>query len=70
MVLDSLRQSRRRLAAVGEGGEEGDVERVRQPQNIGDQAIVFVQTHDDPFRHRRREQFLRFLQRLLDPPSR
>ena len=65
-----LRQARRRLAAVGERGEKCDVEGVRQSQHVGNQAIVFVQTHDHTLRHGRREQFLRFLQRTRDFPSR
>ena len=62
-----LRKARCRFAAIGERGEERDVERVREPENISDESIMFVECHGDLLDHRRREQFTRPLERLGVP---
>jgi dihydroflavonol-4-reductase len=51
-----LGQRRRRLAALGERGEEGDVERVREAEDVGDQAVVALEVHLDERGHRRLEE--------------
>ena len=50
------RQFRRGLAALGERGEEGDVERVRETEHVGDQAVVIIEAHHHLLGHGRREQ--------------
>ena len=58
------REPRRGLAALGERGEERDVERVRQPEHVGDQPVVALEIHLDERRHRRLEQRARRRGRL------
>ena len=55
---------RRGFAAFGERGEEGDIERMREAENIGDQAVMIIEAHDHLFGHRRREQRLHRLERF------
>jgi hypothetical protein len=49
-------QAGRGLAALGQGREEGDVERVRQAEHVRDEPVVALQIHLDQGRHGRGEQ--------------
>src|SRR5690606_13582603 len=49
------RKLRRRFAAFRKRGEERDVERVRKTEDVGDQAIVIVETHLELLDHGRGE---------------
>ena len=51
-----LRETRSRLTAAGQRGEECDVERVGQTQHVRDQPVVLVERHDHLLRHRGGEQ--------------
>ena len=51
-----FRKLRRSLTALRERREERDIQRVRQPEHVRDQAIMVVDVHIELLDHRRRKQ--------------